>query len=112
LRGLHLTSIGNGAILLEPEEGFDPASPDHYLAQLLEMMQQLRARRLIYDLSGVAVIDPLYYQWLLRVDALCRVGDIEMVAANIRPEAAFALARQLEADPPFRCVLEVERGRE
>lgn len=110
-RGMHLTEIGDGVVLLEPTEGLDPSDPDGYLTMLLEFFTARRPRRLIYDLRSVAVIDSVMYDWLKRVSGACAISDVEMVAVNIRPEAAFALARRLDGGPPFRCALDVDRAR-
>ncbi len=109
--GMHLTPIGGGNVLLEPGEALDPSDPDAYLVALLTYLQQQRAARLIYDLKNVVVIDALYYAWLKRLHALCAVSGIELVAVNMRPAAAYALALVLDETPPFSCALNVNRAR-
>jgi hypothetical protein len=106
--GMHLTPIGGGAVLLEPGEALDPGAPDRYAVPYL---QERGARRLIYDLSNVPVVDELYYAWLLQVHRLCRVAGIELVAANMHADVAFALSLQLHEPPPFACALDVDRAR-
>lgn len=111
VQGMHLTPLGDGAVLLEPGEGLDPGDPDAYVEPLVGYLQECAADRLIYDLGQVVVIDDLYYDWLVRLSRACRVSGVRMVAANIHAPAAFALAQQLAADPPFDCALDVDRAR-
>jgi rsbT antagonist protein RsbS len=111
LRGMHLTSLGGGSVLLEPSEALDPGVPDELAVPLADAMQQMRARQLLYDLKSQSVIDGLYYAWLCRVAAICRISGVEMVAVNMRPAAAYALAVLMEGPPPFRCALDVDRAR-
>lgn len=109
--GMHLTPLGTGQVLLEPGEGLDPSEPEGYLEPLLSFMQEHRSRRLIYDLKDVAVVDGLYYRWLVRLNSLCQVANMDMVVVNMHPAAAFALAQEMDGSPPFRCALDVDRGR-
>jgi len=111
LLGMHLTPIGEGNVLLEPSEGLDPGDPDAYLEDLVRALQTLGARRLIYDLKSIPVIDRLYYDWLRRVHHVCQITGVELVAANMRPAAAFGLTTILEGDPPFVCALDVDSAR-
>jgi len=98
-------------VLLEPAEALDPGRPDDLVVPLAEALQQMRARQLFYDLKSLAVIDGLYYDWLRRVNAICRISGVELVVVNIRPAAAYALAVLMEEPPPFRCALDVDRAR-
>ena len=109
--GMHLTPIGSRTVLREPRDGMDPGDPEAYAEPLLQYLQQSQARRLIYDLKNVPVIDELYYAWLVRVSALCQIAGIELVTANMRPAAAYALALMLTAPPPFTCALDVDSAR-
>ncbi len=109
--GMHLTPIGSGVVLLEPKEGLDPSDPDAYLDGLLHYLQGRAARRLVYDAGAVVIIDAVYYRWLARLAAACRVTGIDVTVVNMRPSAAFALARQLDDDPPFACALDVDHAR-
>jgi anti-anti-sigma regulatory factor len=111
IEGMHLTAIGDGVVLLEPRDALDPSDPDAYLQALLAYLQDRRARRLIYDLKDVPLIDTLYYEWLKAVNAMCRIGGIELVAANMQPTAAFVLAQRLTEPPPFACALDVDSAR-
>ncbi|WP_019567904.1 hypothetical protein [Thioalkalivibrio sp. ALMg13-2] len=111
VQGMHLTQIGGGTVLLEPGEGLDPGEPDAYLAPLATYLQRAGARRLIYDLSSVPVIDPLYYDWLKKVYAVSAVCGVRMVVASMSPPTAYALASTLNETPPFDCALNVDRAR-
>jgi len=111
LQGMHLTPIGDGIILLEPTDGLDPGEPDAYLVPLAGTLQQMRARRLLYDLKNVPVIDTLYYAWLTNLASICRISGIDMVLVNMRPATAYALALTMEDNPPFACALDVNRAR-
>jgi rsbT antagonist protein RsbS len=108
IEGMHLTPISGGDILLEPGEGIDPANHDAYLTPLLEYLQQHKAQRLLYDLKMVRVIDSVYYRWLTALYSLCRISGIELIAVNMRPSAAYALAIMLDKPPPFNCALDID----
>lgn len=111
LQGMHLTPIGDGNVLLEPAEALDPGEPDAYLVPLTGTLQQMRARRLLYDLKNVPVIDSLYYAWLENLASMCRISGIDMVLVNMRPATAYALALTMKDNPPFGCALDVNRAR-
>jgi anti-anti-sigma regulatory factor len=108
---MHLTPIGDGNVLLEPGQGLDPSNPDGIMEALLARLQASGALRLLYDLKKLAVVDKLYYDWLLQLHHGCQVCGIELVAVNIRPAAAFGLSLMLDASPPFRCALDVDAAR-
>ena len=110
--GIHLTPIGDDCVLLEPGEGLDPTDPDAYLVPLLGYLQKQRARFLIYDLKTVALIDHVYYAWMTAMNSLCLISGITMVAANIRPHAAYALSQLIAGNPPFPCALNVDSARQ
>lgn len=112
IQGMHLTAIGACNILLEPGAGLDPSAPDMYLEPLLDYLQQNNGQRLLYDLSDVHIIDAVYYDWLLRLHAICRISGVELVIINIRPPAAFALSLILDTSPPFACALDVNQARQ
>ncbi|WP_236860615.1 STAS domain-containing protein [Candidatus Reidiella endopervernicosa] len=109
---MHLTPIGEGNVLLEPGEGLDASDPDAYLVEMIDRLQQLSARRLIYDLKSIPLIDTLYYEWLLSVNSMCQIAGIEMVVVNIRPPVAYNLALMIKETPPFGCALDVDGARE
>lgn len=108
IEAMHLTPIGNGKVLLEPEFGLDPGQPDRYLDPLIGRLQETGATRLLYDLQKIPVIDSLYYQWLNQLHDACHICGIELIAVRITPAAAYGLAVTLQAMPPFRCVLDVD----
>lgn len=107
IEAMHLTAIGAGKVLLEPELGLDPGTPDRYLDALITRLQELEASRLLYDLQKVPYIDEIYYQWLVTLHSACMICGIELVAVNIRAAAAFGLSTRIERMPPFRCALDV-----
>lgn len=111
VQGVHLTPIGGGNVLLEPTEGLDPNNPDALVVPLLHRLHALAARRLLYDLQTIPLIDPIYYGWLLHVYRACRVAGVEMVTVNMQPTAAYGLAVTLEETPPFQCALDVDAAR-
>ncbi|HEC13208.1 MAG TPA: hypothetical protein ENI80_08170 [Acidiferrobacteraceae bacterium] len=112
IAGMHLTTIGDGNILLEPGDGLDPSQPGVYLEVLISHLQSNRTRRLIYDLSNVPIIDNIYYDWLVSVNSICRISGIEMVTANMAPTAAYNLATSIDHDPPFATALDVDSARQ
>jgi rsbT antagonist protein RsbS len=109
--GIHLTPIGDGNVLLEPGEGLDPSNPEVLLAPILEFLQRNDAHRLVYDLKSVRLIDEMYYAWLAKLSATCRIANVEMVTVNMQPAAAYALSLTLEKSPPFRCALDIHHLR-
>lgn len=111
IEGIHLTPIGDGNVLLEPGEGLDPSDPEALLAPVLEFLQRNEARRLVYDLKTVRLIDEIYYSWLTKLCATCRVANVEMVTVNMHPAAAYALSLTLDKAPPFRCALNIHHLR-
>ena len=58
IEGVHLTPIGKGNVLLEPGE------PNLLIAPILELLLRNEARRLVYDLKNVRLVDSIYYAWL------------------------------------------------
>lgn len=111
MRGMHLTHIGNGHILLEPGDSLDPANDDAYLEPLMTFLQEKTAARLIYDLKDVPLIDSLYYAWLKKLNKICVIGGVKMIVVNMQPTAAFSLASTLGETPPFTCALDVDQAR-
>ncbi len=105
--GIHLTPIGDGNVLLEPGEGLDPSSPEALVAPVLEFLQHNEARRLVYDLKNVRLIDEVYYTWLTNLNATCRIANVEMVTVNMQPAAAYALSLTLDKPAPFTCALDI-----
>ncbi|HSW53030.1 MAG TPA: hypothetical protein VLG93_07355 [Sulfuricaulis sp.] len=111
IEGIHLTPIGDGNVLLEPGEGLDPGNPESMVAPVLEFLQRHEARRLVYDLKSVRLIDEVYYSWLVKLDATCRIANVEMVTVNMQPAAAYALSLSLSQSPPFTCALDIHHLR-
>ncbi len=111
IQGMHLTPIGDGNVLLEPGAGLDPGDPAAYLIPVLEVLQTHAARRLLYDLKNVPLLDEIYYEWLAALHAACRISGIELVTVNMQPEAAFALSHLLSGPPPFQCARDVAQVR-
>ena len=105
--GIHLTPIGDGNVLLEPGEGLDPSDPGALVAPVLEFLQTNEARRLVYDLKNVRLIDEVYYAWLTKLSATCRIANVEMVTVNMQPAAAYALSLTLDKPTPFTCALDI-----
>ncbi|MDH3514080.1 MAG: hypothetical protein OEM83_04325 [Gammaproteobacteria bacterium] len=111
IEGIHLTPIGDGNVLLEPGEGLDPSAPETIVAPVLDFLQRNEARRLVYDLKTVRLIDEIYYTWLIKLCATCRIANVEMVTVNMQPAAAYALSLTLDQPPPFTCVLDIHHLR-
>jgi len=109
--GIHLTPIGDGNVLLEPGEGLDPSDPGALVAPVLEFLQNNEARRLVYALKHVRLIDEVYYAWLTKLSATCRIANVEMVTVNMQPAAAYALSLTLDKPTPFTCALDIHHLR-
>ena len=107
IEGIHLTPIGDGNVLLEPGEGLDPSNPESMVAPVLDFLQRNEARRLVYDLKSVRLIDEVYYSWLTKLSATCRIANVEMVTVNMQPAAAYALSLTLNKSPSFTCALDI-----
>ena len=111
IEGIHLTPIGDGNVLLEPGEGLDPGNPEAMVAPVLDFLQHNEARRLVYDLKSVRLIDEVYYSWLTKLSATCRIANVEMVTVNMQPAAAYALSLTLKGPTPFSCALNIHNLR-
>ena len=104
---LHLTKIGSGDFLLEPARSLNIRDQSSHIEYITARLLQARATRLYYDLSSLALIDPLYYAWL---DALARASqtvNVKMICVNMQPTAAFALAKFLHKRPLFETALNI-----
>jgi len=53
----------------------------------------------------------VYYSWLVKLDATCRIANVEMVTVNMQPAAAYALSLTLSQSPPFTCALDIHHLR-
>lgn len=109
ISGAHLTPIGEGDYLLEPTRGLDIANSDQLIEEILTRVQLGKGQRLYYDLSELALIDPVYYQWMRMLARACQTVNIKMVCIHMQPTAAFGLSQFLQETPPFVCALDVER---
>lgn len=101
IHGIHLTRIGSGNFLLEPLSSLNIQDVGALLQEIVVLLQQGRGSRLYYDLSGLPVIDQVYYDWLDKLARICLAVNIKMVCINMQPTAAFALARFLDTKPVF-----------
>jgi len=109
IAGAHLTPIGDGDFLLEPSRGLDIANCDVLIEAILGLVQTGKGQRLYYDLAELALIDPVYYQWMSRLARACQAINVRMVCIHMQPTAAFGLSQFLHDTPPFACALDVER---
>lgn len=110
--GLHLTQIGRGDFLLDPSKSLNIRNRDRLIETIVAHLRQARATRLYYDLSDLALIEPMYYSWL---DALARAAqtiNVTMVCIGMQPTAAFALSKFLKEKPVFQTALGIEGWRE
>lgn len=103
--GIHLTRIGNGNFLLEPLRSLNIDECGQLLQDIVSHLQQGQATRLYYDLTGLPVIDPLYYGWLDKLARICLTANIQMVCINMQPTAAFTLSKFLAVKPVFETAL-------
>lgn len=111
VEAMHLTAIGRGRVLLEPELGLNPADPARYLDALIGQLQLSRASKLLYDLKKIPVVDDVYYQWLTTLHSACMICGIELVAVNISAAAAYGLSLSIHSPPPFVCARDVDAVR-
>lgn len=106
--GLHLTPIGNGAMLLEPSMALDVGEHGAMLEEIIRRLQRGGATRLYYDLEQLAIIEPLYYHWLNMLARACHTINVRMTCIHMQPTAAYALARYMEQPPEFETGMEVD----
>lgn len=107
ISGLHLTRIGRGDFLLDPSKSLNIRDRDPLIEAVTAQLLEARAVRLYYDLSDVALIDPLYYAWL---DALARAMlavNVQMICVYMQPTAAYALSKFLKKKPVFQTAIEI-----
>lgn len=108
-RPWHLTRIGPAGLLLEPSEGLNPSAALDYIEDLVQVLLSSESRYLYYDVKDVAIIDTVYYQWLLQLERSCRLLGVRLVVLHMRPETAFALGRSLDGPIPFSCAQGLDR---
>ena len=107
---LHLSPLGDRALLVEPDDGFDMRQAEDCLERVQLAMEAGGADWVIYDLARVVLLDQAYYDWLQRLHRLCRLQDAELLVVNIRPPVAWSLARQLRDAPPFRSLRDIDEA--
>ncbi|RMG51292.1 MAG: hypothetical protein D6717_13095 [Gammaproteobacteria bacterium] len=107
---LHISPLGDQALLLEPGEGFSPDQADDCLVVVQEAMQRTSARWLIFDLTRVVLIDRAYHEWLLRLHRLARLQHAGMLVAGMRPAVAWTLVQMLDEEPPYRSLRDIDEA--
>ena len=105
--GVHLTRIGKGNFLLEPLRSMNIQDQGALMQEIVTQMQQGQGARLYFDLSGLPVIDQIYYGWLDQLARTCQVVNIKMICINMQPTAAFTLSKFLTNKPVFGTALGV-----
>jgi rsbT antagonist protein RsbS len=108
ISGLHLTRIGHGDFLLDPLKSLNIRDQDRLIVEVTAYLLQMRAVRLYYDLSDLALIDPLYYSWLESLARATRTINVSMICVGMQPTAAFSLAQFLQKMPTFQTALEID----
>lgn len=104
---LHLTKIGSGDFLLEPAKSLNIREQSIHIEHITDRLLQARASRLFYDLSGIALIDPLYYSWLDALARATQIVNVKMICINMQPTAAFALSKFLHKKPIFETAMNI-----
>ena len=107
IAGIHLTRIGNGNFLLEPRRSMNIQDQHMLMQEIVARIQAERGERLYYDLDGIPIIDPVYYDWLDKLARTCKAMNINMVCINMQPTAAFTLSKFLTTKPIFETALAV-----
>lgn len=107
ISGIHLTCIGRGNYLLEPLRSLNIQDGGQLMQDIVARLQQEHGERLYYDLDGLPVIDPVYYDWLDKLARICLTLNIKMICINMRPTAAFTLSSFLTDKPVFATALGV-----
>ena len=112
IQGLHLTQINSGDFLLEPSRSLNIQAADMLIDNIAASLQQAHASRLYYDLSGLALIDPVYYAWLDTLARTVQAINVSMVCIHMQPTAAFGLAQFLFEKPAFETALDISGWKE
>lgn len=107
IQGLHLTQINSGDFLLEPSRSLNIQDADMLIDNIAARLQQAHASRLYYDLSALALIDPVYYGWLDTLARTLQALNVSMVCIHMQPTAAFGLAQFLHETPVFETALDI-----
>jgi len=105
--GVHLTRIGKGNYLLEPLRSMNIGDDGTLIREIVSHVQQGRGIHLYFDLEGMPVIDPTYYEWLDNLARTCLAVNIKMICINMQPTAAFTLSKFLTRKPVFETALDV-----
>ena len=108
ISGVHLTRIGHGDYLLDPLKSLNIRDRDRLIEEITVYLLQMRAVRLFYDLSELALIDPLYYSWLEALARAAHTVNVKMICVRMQPTAAFALSKFLQETPSFQTALEID----
>jgi len=101
ISGVHLTRIGKGNYLLEPLHSINIRDQGELIQDIVTQVQQGQGMRLYFDLSGLPVIDHVYYDWLDQLARTCLAVNIKMICINMQPTAAFTLSKFLTNKPVF-----------
>jgi rsbT antagonist protein RsbS len=107
ITGVHLTRIGKGNYLLEPLRSMNIRDQGVLMQEIIAQVQQGQGARLYFDLSGLPVIDHVYYDWLDQMARTCLAVNIKMICINMQPTAAFSLSKFLTKKPAFETALGV-----
>lgn len=103
--GLHLTQIGSGDFLLEPANSLNLKDQTPLIEGIIARLLNARSARLYYELSGLPLIDPLYYAWLNELARAANTINVRMICINMQPTAAFALSKFMKTKPAFETAL-------
>ncbi|NTU84913.1 MAG: STAS domain-containing protein [Chloroflexales bacterium] len=83
--------ISAGTLVVPLVGSIDSLRADQILATILTQVERSRARTVVLDVTGVAVVDTHVAAALLRVAQATRLMGADAVLAGIRPEVAQAL---------------------
>lgn len=106
-RSFHLTQIGRGDYLLEPTRGIDVAHPGELIEDILRRLHDGKPSQLYYDLAEVALIDPVYYNWLNALARACQTMNVTLICIHMQPTAAFGLTSFIDRPPMFQTARDV-----
>ena len=98
--------------MLEPSRSLNIQAADMLIDNIAASLQQAHASRLYYDLSGLALIDPVYYAWLDTLARTVQAINVSMVCIHMQPTAAFGLAQFLFEKPAFETALDISGWKE
>ncbi len=107
LSGVHLTQIGGTDFLLEPLRSLNTTDDARLVDAIVERLLRSGAARLYYDLSGQAIIDPVYYGWLNRLARTVAAVNVRMICVHMQPTAAYSLVQFERERPAFESALDI-----